>query len=363
MLNQAYTPGFLNHQRTQGDAVADEFLATAFKNNEAKAALYQWLNQLTYNHQLDALPEAYIHQPVIMQANRLPAFANAKQMRAGTAFFARHAQVIMNLLGLLSLPYCYASANGAQVLCLSDRIKADTGKRLAETAEFVWDVMAPNAFEPEGRGLVSCLKIRLMHAAARYYSYKSGRWNDDWGIPVNQEDMAGTNLSFSLLVIRGLRKFGYAVAYADQQAFMHLWNVIGSLLGVEKSMLPADGKQANQLEEAIRLHQFKPSNEGQELTASLIQHFSSVSNAYFSTGEVLQLMRYLLGDEISAMIGIDAEPLSAVRVRLLQAMQLVNELKVPSDTRSAYQEEYRKFKKAMPLQSNLHTKHHYEKKQ
>ena len=118
----------------------------------------------------------------------------------------------MNLLGLLSLPYCYAAADGARVLDLSERIKNKPEHRLNETADFVWDVMAPNAFKPDGKGFTSILKVRLLHAAIRFYTGKSSKWNAaDWGLPVNQEDMAGTNLSFSLLVVRGLRKFGLAV--------------------------------------------------------------------------------------------------------------------------------------------------------
>ena len=188
-------------------------------------------------------------------------------------FFAKHAQVIMNMLGLLSLPYCYAGANGSMVLYLSDRMRGDVGKRLIETGEFVWDVMAPNAFYENGKGFAAILKVRLMHAAVRYYTLQNNKWNDSYGYPVNQEDMAGTNLSFSLIVIRGLRKFGFNISYDEQQSFMHLWNVIGALLGLDNDLLPADGKQAFELEETIRLRQFTPSVQGHELTSSLNQLF------------------------------------------------------------------------------------------
>ena len=345
-----FSTAYLSEQRKEGDTLADSFIAHVFADTEQKTGLQNWLHGLAANRQLTVLPAAYMNEPIIVTAGQLPGWADFKLMQAGAAFFARHAQVIMNLLGLHSLPYCYAAANGAMVLHLSNRIKSDTGKRLAETGEFIWEVMAPNAFEPEGKGFISCLKIRLMHAAVRYYTLKSGKWDEAWGFPVNQEDMAGTNLSFSLLIIRGLRKFGYTISYADQQAYLHLWNVIGHLLGSNSDLLPTDGRQANQLEEAIRLHQFRPSEHGRELTAALIRYFASVTaNPLFSANETVQIMRYLLGNELADTLNLDMSPISSIQLRLLTTLSLVDELKLPKNPRTAYLEEYRKFKKTQAV--------------
>lgn len=343
----------LSSWRQVGDLDADRFIQAQFQSQEQKAFLQSWLSELTNNEDLNTLPIAYAGEPVISSANRLPGWADVKLMHAGASFFARHAELIMNMLGLLSLPYCYAAANGAMVLYLSERIKADTGKRLFETADFVWDVMAPNAFEPGGAGFAACLKIRLMHAAARFYTLKSGKWNSDSGVPVNQEDMAGTNLSFSLIVIRGLRKFGLTVPYPEQQAFMHLWNVTGSLLGLHNSLLPANGKQAFNLEETIRMRQFRPSEQGRALTRALTQYFStSVTGGPFSAGEVVQVMRYLLGSEAADIIGLAPGTLPVGQVRLLQAVNYAGTFKPKTDTQIAYRGELYKFKKNKPASAS-----------
>ena len=345
--NQLFTIAYLNSKRQVADAQADEFIARMFGNPESKQSLRQYIASLNNNIQIANLPEAYLNEALFFNAANLPLWANAKQMDQGAAFFARYASLIMNMLGLLSLPYCYAAADGARVLYLSERIRNDTAKRLQETGDFVWEVMAPNAFSAEGKGFASILKVRLIHAAARYYTLQSGQWNiADWGLPVNQEDMAGTNLSFSLLAIRGLRKLDIAVSYAEQQAFMHLWNVIGHLSGLEESLLPDDGKQAIALEQAISGHQFKPSTEGQALTKALTDYFTALNlPPPFGSKETVQLMRFLLGDEVADILALPMGKAPATIINLLKLSGTLQQFKLQPSANAAYSKQYSSFKK------------------
>ncbi len=348
-METTYNDHFLADKRKAGDQAADSLIQALFTGPEQKTALKLWLDALVDNAALSSSADQYGEYPVVAAAGQLPVWANKKSMAEGASFFARHAETIMSLLGLLSLPYCYAAAQGAMVLHLSQRIKTDAGRRLIETAEFVWDVMAPDAFGPRGKGFASILKVRLMHAAVRYYTLTSGQWNGDWGTPINQEDMAGTNLSFSLIVIRGLRKWGYTIDYREQQAFTHLWNVIGSLMGLEEELLPSNGQQAFRLEEAIRVRQFKPSAHGKELTASLINYFSSLkAGPAFSPGDVLQVMRYTLGDEVAGILGIPPADMPPYKIRLLKLNSSINALKPSADTSAAYHKGYEKFRSLVP---------------
>lgn len=303
-ISQQYSDQFLSEKRLNGDVSADSFIHRCFSHPESKLSLYTWLNQLNQNADLDQIPPEYQQESFNKNCRVLPAWADEKLMERGSAFFIKHAEKVMQLLGLLSLPYCYAAADGAMVLYLSQRLTNDAGKRLSDTADFIWNVMAPNAFTAQGKGFSSILKIRLTHAVARFYTLKSGKWNNSLGLPVNQEDMAGTNLSFSLIVIRGLRKLGKSISYEDQQSFMHLWNVIGFLLGLDEDLIPQNGKSANALELAIRERHFKPSEQGRELTKVLIAYFNSVTPENVSAKDTLQLMRYLLGNDIADILDI-----------------------------------------------------------
>jgi len=342
-----YTDDLLSARREQTDAKADALLNRCFSSEESKAVLRNYLANLKYNTQIEQLPELLQQERLLTEASLLPEWANFKQMQVGSAFFARYASLIMNMLGLLSLPYCYAAGDGARVLYFSERLRNDVGKRLKETGDFVWQVMAPGAFGPEGQGFAIIVKVRMMHAMARYYTLQSGQWQGDWGRPVNQEDMAGTNLSFSLLVIRGLRKLDIAVSYADQQAFMHLWNVVGFLLGLDKRLLPENGQQAIALEQAISRRQIKPSEEGRALTKSLTDYITgaNLTKGSISAKDTVQLMRFLLGDEIADVIDLPAGQTPASAINLLKLAGIFQEFKIMPSVSGEYHQQYNQFKK------------------
>lgn len=342
--NKNYTDEFLSSKRLVGDIPADNFIQQEFRDAEAKEKLQEWLNGLADNLALCKVPECYFEQIIISQCQQLPEWADNNMMKSGSAFFVRYAEQIMQLLGLLSLPYCYAAADGAFVLYISQRLQNDGRKRLLDTANFIWDVMAPNAFEKEGKGFASILKVRITHAAARYYTEKNLNWNIDFGLPLNQEDMAGTNLSFSLIVIRGLRKLGLTISYTDQEAFLHLWNVIGSLLGIHDDLIAHTGKQSNHLEFAIRQRHIKPSLHGQLLTQSLINTFSSNQKSKISAKETSQLMRYLLGTEIADILNLPNTSVPLYLPYILKATTNFPDLKISSNIHQAYQQKFLAFR-------------------
>lgn len=225
--------------------------------------------------------------PVIASL-QIPAWASGQQLRRGSRFFQQHVEEIMGMLGLYALPYCYAAANGVRVLHLSRQLKDAPAKRFFNTAKFVCEVCEEKAFAEDGNGFAAILNIRLMHAAVRVYAQKL--ITDE--TPVNQEDMLGTMLSFSLIVLRGLRKLGMEVSNEDAEAYLHLWKVIGYLLGVEQANLPGNLREASLLERQIRKREFKRSSEGVELTSALLHYLKSQTPVSLQPSS---LMYYLPG--------------------------------------------------------------------
>jgi len=341
-----YTGDTLDAMRKLGDEAADDFIRLTFAKAEAKKALDVFLKEPLSNAAFSAGKSARPDMAALTGIVHLPEWADPALMKRGAAFFAGHAQAIMNLLALLSLPYCYAAADGARVLGFSERLTSDVPKRLLDTAGFVWQMMAPDAFLPEGKGLFHLVKVRLMHAAVRFYIQKSGTWQPEYGVPVNQEDMTGTNLAFSLIAIRGLRKFGYTVSYAEQQAFMHLWNVIGFGLGVRDDLLPRSGKDATLLERSIRERQFGASAHGQDLTRALIGFLGTAETpGKFSQKQILQLMRYLLGNEAADLLALPKEKISARTLDLIRIRSAFDALAMREKPAQRYRKAYRAFAK------------------
>jgi hypothetical protein len=343
-----YNDDFLNSRRLAGDPPADEFVRYVFADEARKLQLQQWMNGEPGADYLNNLKDKYPAVGFIQNSGQLPSWAEPRLMKAGAAFFARHTVNIMSLLGLLSLPYCYTAANGAMVLYLSERIRKHTTKRLFDTAIFVWEVMGPDAFGENGNGFNEILKVRIMHAAVRYYTIASGKWDDSWGVPINQEDMAGTNLSFSMIVIRGLRKLGITVSPAEQKAFLHLWAVVGYLTGLNEDLIPENSKQALQLDHRIKQRQFCVSAHGQELTVSLVEHILSVNKSKATANDIKGLMRYLLGGEIADMLSLKAPELPRYKLTIIRTLNLLKSFKLNFDSYTSYRTAYAAFKMQNP---------------
>ncbi|MFN8347623.1 MAG: oxygenase MpaB family protein [Spirosomataceae bacterium] len=326
--------------RQIGDKAADVAVATiaAQAGREGLAELMRYLGDFQNLSIVGQSPEI---QDFFHRHRQLPDFADLSQMEKAMAFFWRHNQPIAFLLGCYSLPYCYAAADGAQVLWLSQRIKNDTYKRLEETGEFVFGIMQERDWRNE-RNILKILKIRLMHAVIRYYTNYSAQWEKAWGLPVNQEDMAGTNLAFSYIVIRGLRKSGIIAQTDDEEAYLHLWRVIGALLGVEEALLPLNLREAFHLDRVIAKRQFKPSVAGAGLTKALVNVLQQQAPMPVLRNFPVAQMRFLLGDRLADMLKLPAVPLEEKMIRLTAQFPFFKNGFRSSESGSAVLEKYRR---------------------
>lgn len=293
-------------KRHTGDTIADQ----AFSFLKDHPEVYRTLQKIIFNRDLAGFNATGPLKTLIAEVH-LPVWTNKESLDRGGDFFRRHAQEIFGVLGLYSLPYCYAGANGVQVLYHSKRIRTEPAKRLLETAQFVLEVCEPGAFTSDGKGFVSILKVRLMHAAARHYAREVITHEE----PVNQEDMLGTMLAFSLIVVRGLRKLGIQVEDRNTNDYFHLWHTIGHMLGIQDQWLPATIRQASQLERQIRNREFKFSPEAEELTSVLINHIDAENSSGIPV-RANQLMAFFLGEEVGACLGLKS--LSAVEKNLFE---------------------------------------------
>jgi ER-bound oxygenase mpaB/B'/Rubber oxygenase, catalytic domain len=302
--SRVFSDAVLNPFRAVADAPADA-VVEALMAQGGMAELRHTMTFLGDASNLQINIQSTVIQEFILNNSTLPNWLDKQKMDAGLAFFWKNAQQIALTLGCYSLPYCYAAADGAQVLWLSERIRNDTFKRLEETGEFLFGIMQ----EPDwlnGNNATKILKVRLIHAIARYFSIQSKQWDSSWGTPVNQEDMAGTNLAFSYIALRGLRKSGVAATETEEEAYLHLWNVVGFLMGVNEQLLPQNLREAYQLDKAIAIRHFKPSEAGRGLTKALLKTLelqTASANPALQNFPAAQ-MRFLLGDEVANLLGL-----------------------------------------------------------
>src|SRR3970282_702908 len=133
----------------------------------------------------------------------------------GEDFFDRHWPMIVMFLFCAALPNAYAAHRGAQVLYLTNRLTERVERRIFETAQFVLDVMSPEGLSSSGRGIRSAQKVRLIHAAIRQHILHHPKWRErwdmEWGLPINQEDLAGTLMLLSVQTLESFQSFKVAL--------------------------------------------------------------------------------------------------------------------------------------------------------
>src|SRR5262249_32749607 len=155
------------------------------------------------------------------------------------------------------------AADGVRVLYLTGRLRTDPYRRILETGQMIVDVLAVGGLGPQGDGVRDAQKVRLMHAGGRRWLLTSPDvWNPSWGAPLNQEDLAGTLMAFTVGVLQGVERLGVTVFPWQQEAYLHAWKVVGALMGIDADLLPADMDEARQLTALIERRNFRASPEG-----------------------------------------------------------------------------------------------------
>jgi ER-bound oxygenase mpaB/B'/Rubber oxygenase, catalytic domain len=286
--------------RLHGDPAADACMSTYFKKNgySKTAQLISLLGDVEETKTHEDFPEIV----KFLNANKKVEL-NKKEISRATDFYKKHQNAIGLLLACYSLPYCYLGENGARVLGFSKRMETDTHNRLKETGLFLKTVLKYDNWMT-GLAQNSILKVRLLHAMWRYKLSNSDKWDMAWGVPINQEDMIGTNLSFSLLIIRGLKKMGVNISISEEAAYMSLWNDIGHLMGIYPNIDCTTYKLANAYDKSISQSQFKESEIGKSLTKSLFDSLEKLTNNKLVHSYLVSQSRILLGPQYSEWLGI-----------------------------------------------------------
>ena len=213
-------------------------------------------------------------------ARSLPAWADLAKLERAETLFIDYGALSITMLFCSSLPECYVIPDLAAVLQSTGQLVNHTDYRIRATGAMIFPVMmAGGLTAPDGGGIAQILKVRLIHATIRnlilrgspeaalsslgtalnnqYSSHTSivpplpGAAGDNmhqtlfahgWktgeeGLPCNQEELAYTLLTFSYVFLRSMRKLGLALPRADEEAYLHAWNVTGYVLGIARELM------------------------------------------------------------------------------------------------------------------------------
>ncbi len=346
-MKSPFTDERLDEFRLQGDTLADEVLDAFAKQYDSSVQLLVdklehmmrmpsegEMNKIIQDHFSDETEIQVALKKYFNQAVVLPDWIDAEKMTLGGYVFQDHVFSSIMILGCASLPSTYMCNPEAKVLGFTRRLIDDAPRRLIETAQMVTDVMGEGGLviqdkKLSGKGVQSILKIRLIHASIRHlmlhkeklavqqYSNtknslltyvfdslqdgctwhgdkKPDKWNKkDDGIPINQEALAVILLTFSYVILRGLKKIGVKLNKQQQDAYLHSWNVVGYLLGIDDSFLNefAHYKDAEVVYTQIMSRRRGRTHDGVLLQQSLLDAFTENAVRLIPFGRLLHVRR------------------------------------------------------------------------
>jgi len=291
----------------EGDPLADE--AVASLAHLAPAARERLLAGLGRPEISRETPEPL--RCLFEQLHQVPFWVDRSRCNDGGAVFLRTGVLGTFVLAFRSLVGGYCSPAGNKPLAFSGRLKTAAARRLSETGRFVEAVSLPVGLNRGAPGFIAAARVRLMHAQVRRFLTASPRWDANaWGTPINQLDMAGTVLLFSLSVIEGLERLGVPLTSVNAEDLLHLWRHAGYLLGVREELLCATRAEAQTLWGLITCTQASPDADSVALATALIENpiTEAKTPEERTRAELIAAIgygvsRYLMGDTYADALG------------------------------------------------------------
>jgi hypothetical protein len=195
-----------------------------------------------------------------------PIDIDVDKLEVAQQLFARYGTEIGGALLLAALPQSYATAFGAGVLGANAQLETDLARRIRRTMLFLLTVMQQAedaehqlqlwdpAHPPTGDRAASpvpwqvCDNLRRYHALIRNNLERQRRvepvmsdgqpgpvtrmLGDRNFPPLNQEDLLGMLLTFSISVFEVLERYDITWTEDEQEAYLHAWDVVGAYLGI-----------------------------------------------------------------------------------------------------------------------------------
>ncbi|WP_423797474.1 oxygenase MpaB family protein [Mycolicibacterium moriokaense] len=174
-----------------------------------------------------------------VQIETVPDWVDPDKLRRGARALRRGGADGMYIARDVSLLGGYQFSGFNKTLVRTGALEKGSNKRFAETMQWAMDVISEGGLDPLGAGYRSTIRVRLIHAFVRRHVAAMPDWrNDEWGVPVNQTDMAATLVGAIIAPPAGSVGMGFLFSPAELDGIAHLTRYAGWLIGVQDEWLP-----------------------------------------------------------------------------------------------------------------------------
>ena len=357
MSKEKWTPEFLDEMAQTGDEDGDQLVAELFPD-EIKHFVFH-MADMSEGGEIKPTEVSEFFQD---KKRQLPTWADEKKIRAGQDLFSNYGPLTITSLFCASLPECYVVGNEAAVLNTTGQLTDKTLYRVRQTARFVFAVMVEGGLkeseESEKRfsGRRQTLMVRMIHSIVRHVIEEcpdvppgvearsetgdpsAGRLDSDWfdafrpsvrksGLvgatqddtvldeikPINQLELAYTLLTFGYVIIRSLRRLGIHWTPAEEEAYIHTWNVVGSILGVREDLMVQNYEEGEYLFEMIKKRGRKETEAGHDLSSALLKTMEDSISWELVKPLPHALTYHLIGRETASELGLHLKAYGVIR--------------------------------------------------
>jgi hypothetical protein len=296
------------------DDTIDTIMAAVTDNGQVaavNAAIRPWVNNG------DPLPaglpadlSAFLQQSV-----RLPAWADRNKLKLAQEFNRRNDNYLFFLYGLGGGIMSTVIPREARSVYWS-KGGANMQDRAAKTFTFGYDLADQNAFDPGGQFLVTANKTRMVHATVRHILPRSPYWKAvaTEKIPISNADILVTFHSTGTYAYSKLKEWRIRMTAAEEDAFLHSWQVALSQLGVRDEYIPASWADARAQANQVLWPILTPTDEGKDLAGVLLGLVGQVDGG-LTRGFLNEFVRFLLNDDIGDWLNLPRDYPMALLVR------------------------------------------------
>ncbi len=305
---------YWHQQRAQTDVLADDTIDKLMKSGEYEA-VRQSMNQFIGATQNPAKGYPPAMQDYREATSHLPPWFDKQRVDRAQILAATYGIEGAVILLCKSLPQCYSLSKGAEVLNSTTRLVNRPEHatypyiyRIMETLQFVDNVCTKNCFDSDGYGISTVRRVRLIHAAIRYFLLHTKDWDaEKMGRPINQEDLVLTLTTFSVSIVEGWEQLGIRLSRSDKEDFVHLWAVVAYILGIHEENIPHSFADSKKIQHEILLDQGAYSDAGRDLTLSVTKFVELISRSIIHARVTTGLMCLFLSPAVCKNVGLPSK--------------------------------------------------------